>query len=151
LAVTSLFYETFKGIGEMGSDFGRVHTNIQSLAATRGKQPSLRYSSTPSDLPPSGTPAEGSRIIGTGLVKGTSRIVKAAVRSPMTFTLAMAQGAHNLPRTWGDTTVRPQDKITGVGSGLVAAAKVRLLPAFFHRFIFSSISRAYSQSRNDTS
>jgi histidinol dehydrogenase len=42
----------------------------------------------------------------------------------MAFTFAMAQGAHNAPRLWGDKTVRPQDKITGLGSGFVAAGKV---------------------------
>lgn len=36
----------------------------------------------------------------------------------------MAQGAHNLPKVWGDKTVRPQEKITGLGSGLKAAVKV---------------------------
>lgn len=37
----------------------------------------------------------------------------------------MAQGAHNAPRMWGDRTVRPQHDVTGLGSGLAAAGKVR--------------------------
>lgn len=40
--------------------------------------------------------------------------------------MGMAQGAHNLPKVWGDKTVRPQEKITGLGSGLKAAVKVRI-------------------------
>ena len=56
--------------------------------------------------------------------KGFGRIIKAAARAPGTFTVAMAQGAHNAPRMWGDKTVRPQDKITGVVSGVTAGCKV---------------------------
>lgn len=45
----------------------------------------------------------------------------------MTFTVAMAQGAHNAPRMWGDRTVRPQPKVTGLGTGLMAGCKVSCL------------------------
>jgi hypothetical protein len=63
-------------------------------------------------------------IVGLRAAKGLGRIVKAAARAPGTFTVAMAQGAHNAPRMWGDKTVRPQDKVTGVVSGVVAGCKV---------------------------
>ena len=64
------------------------------------------------------------KIVGARAAKGIARMTKATVRSPMTMTVAMAQGAHNLPKMYGDKTVRPQDKITGVGSGLIAGTKV---------------------------
>ena len=64
------------------------------------------------------------KTLGSDSLKGITRIVKSTVRAPMTFTFAMAQGAHNAPRLWGDKTVRTQDKITGFGSGMVAAGKV---------------------------
>ena len=63
-------------------------------------------------------------IVGFRAVKGFGRIFKAAARAPGTFTVAMAQGAHNAPRMWGDKTVRRQDKITGVVSGVTAGCKV---------------------------
>jgi hypothetical protein len=65
-------------------------------------------------------------IVGLRAAKGLGRIVKAAARAPGTFAAAMAQGAHNAPRMWGDKTVRPQDKVTGVVSGVVAGCKVSL-------------------------
>jgi hypothetical protein len=70
--------------------------------------------------------------VGFRAAKGLGRIVKAAARAPGTFTVAMAQGAHNAPRMWGDKTVRPQEKVTGVVSGVVAGCKVSpsALPPF---------------------
>lgn len=57
--------------------------------------------------------------------KGTLRIGKAAVRAPGAFTAMMARGAHNAPKLWGDGTVRPVGRVTGVGSGLKEGVKVR--------------------------
>lgn len=36
----------------------------------------------------------------------------------------MARGFHNLPKMYGDETVRPLEKVTDVQSGLQAAGKV---------------------------
>lgn len=57
--------------------------------------------------------------------KGVVRIVRAGVKSPMDFTLSLARGFHNAPKLYGDDTVREPDKVTGLGSGLKAAGKVR--------------------------
>ena len=65
-------------------------------------------------------------MINTG--KGVGRIVSSGVGSYMNFTLALAKGFHNAPRLYGDTTVRPHEKISGFQSGLRAAGKVSLLP-----------------------
>lgn len=67
-----------------------------------------------------------SKTLGTGSLKGTARILKATLRTPGQFAFAMAQGAHNAPRMWGDRTVRPQPKVTSLGSGLAAGGKVRI-------------------------
>ena len=75
---------------------------------------------------------------GQRAAKGISRIGKAAIRFPMTFTVGMAQGAHNLPKVWGDKTVRSQEKITGFGSGLKAAVKVSIssvINLLFHSYL----------------
>lgn len=41
----------------------------------------------------------------------------------MDFSLGIAQGFRNAPRIYGDTTVRPQEKITGIQSGIKVAGK----------------------------
>ncbi|KAI9820095.1 MAG: hypothetical protein M1832_003802 [Thelocarpon impressellum] len=58
-----------------------------------------------------------------GATKGVGRIVSAGLKSPMDFTLALARGFHNAPKLYGDETVRPADKVTGIHSGLKAAGK----------------------------
>jgi len=42
----------------------------------------------------------------------------------MDFTLGLARGFHNAPKLYGDDTVRPQEKVTDLQSGLKAAGKV---------------------------
>ena len=59
--------------------------------------------------------------------KGVSRIVGTSLRAPMDLSLSLAQGFHNFPKVYGDSTVRKTDKITGVGTGLKVAGKVGLL------------------------
>ncbi|KAF3938145.1 hypothetical protein ABW19_dt0210495 [Dactylella cylindrospora] len=55
--------------------------------------------------------------------KGAGKIAESVAKSPLDFTLALAQGFHNAPLLYGDSTVRKQDKITGVQSGLKVAGK----------------------------
>jgi hypothetical protein len=55
-------------------------------------------------------------------VKG--RLVRAAevgLGAPMDLAESIAQGFHNVPRLYNDTTVRPQENVTGFQSGLKAA------------------------------
>ncbi|KAF2275406.1 UDP-Glycosyltransferase/glycogen phosphorylase [Westerdykella ornata] len=54
---------------------------------------------------------------GHGLKKAFGGII----RAPMYFTLALAQGFHNVPRLYGDETVRRPHRITGFHSGLRAS------------------------------
>ena len=56
--------------------------------------------------------------------KGIARIAGAGLKTPVTFTHGLTRGFHNFPRLYGDDTVRKEEKIDGVGSGLVAAGKV---------------------------
>lgn len=62
-----------------------------------------------------------------GAAKGAHRIVAAGMKSPMDFTLGLARGFHNAPKLYGDDTVRPQEKVTDLQSGLKAAGKVSQL------------------------
>lgn len=65
--------------------------------------------------------------IGLESIMGTARaggkIAKAGFKSPVDFTMALAQGFHNAPKLYGDTTVRKQDRVTDFSSGLRAAGK----------------------------
>jgi hypothetical protein len=51
---------------------------------------------------------------------GLRKTAGAIVRFPMRVHLALAQGFHNAPRLYGDTTVRRIPRITGVHSGIRA-------------------------------
>jgi hypothetical protein len=42
----------------------------------------------------------------------------------MDFTMGLARGFHNAPKLYGDDTVRPQERVTDLQSGLKAAGKV---------------------------
>ena len=55
--------------------------------------------------------------------KAASKIVSAGVKSPMDFTLSLAKGFHNAPKLYGDDTVRQNEKIVGLQSGLKVAGK----------------------------
>lgn len=59
----------------------------------------------------------------TGVGKGVGKIVGHGVKSPMNFCLGLAKGFRNVPRLYNDETVRPVEKVTGVGSGLRVAGK----------------------------
>ena len=65
-------------------------------------------------------------IVGTG--KGVGRIVGAGFKSPLDFSMNVAQGFHNVPKLYGGD-VRQVDKVTNLQSGLKTAAKVS---SFFH-------------------
>lgn len=60
-------------------------------------------------------------IVGTG--KGVGRIVGAGFKSPLDFSMNVAQGFHNVPKLYGGD-VRQVDKVTDLQSGLKTAAKV---------------------------
>ncbi|KAJ4358224.1 uncharacterized protein N0V89_002804 [Didymosphaeria variabile] len=59
-------------------------------------------------------------IVGTG--KGVGRIVGAGFKSPLDFSMNVAQGFHNVPKLYGGD-VRQVDKVTNLQSGLKVAAK----------------------------
>lgn len=120
MAVAELFYDVFKGIGEIGSEFVRVPNVGQNNGESSKANERVYYPARPEK-----STNENDKIVGSRASKGLGRMTAATLRSPMTFSVALAQGAHNAPKMWGDKTVRPQEKITGFGSGLKAAGKVR--------------------------
>ncbi|KAK7757056.1 hypothetical protein SLS62_001074 [Diatrype stigma] len=61
------------------------------------------------------------RVMGAG--KSVNNIVATGMRTPMNFCMGLAKGFRNLPRLYNDDTVRPPEKVTGIGSGLKIAGK----------------------------
>ncbi|KAJ4261566.1 hypothetical protein NW762_006996 [Fusarium torreyae] len=59
--------------------------------------------------------------VGTG--RGVGRVVTTGARTPMNFCLGLARGFRNMPRLYNDDTIRPVEKVTGVGSGFMVAGK----------------------------
>ncbi|EKD16047.1 CHIP6 protein [Drepanopeziza brunnea f. sp. 'multigermtubi' MB_m1] len=55
--------------------------------------------------------------------KGLSRIVGTGLKAPMEFTYNISKGFGNVPKLYGDETVRKDAKVTGLASGLSAAGK----------------------------
>ncbi|KAF8852404.1 UDP-Glycosyltransferase/glycogen phosphorylase [Acephala macrosclerotiorum] len=72
-----------------------------------------------SDDPKDNAAEEMAHDIGSGVGKTAESIA----RAPMDLLLAFAQGFHNAPRLYGDTTVRRPTRITGIKSGLKAAGE----------------------------
>ena len=63
------------------------------------------------------------RQTGVHTSKGFGRIVKAAVQSPMDLSMSITEGFHNVPKLWGDDTVRPQQQVSDLKSGAKAVGK----------------------------
>lgn len=59
--------------------------------------------------------------VGTG--KGVQRMLGSAFKSPMDFSMAITKGFHNVPKLYGDDTVRKSDQVTDLRTGLRAAGK----------------------------
>lgn len=55
--------------------------------------------------------------------KGISRIIGTGLKAPMEFTLGLSRGFHNAPKIYGDETVRKEERVAGVKSGLKAGGK----------------------------
>ncbi len=97
-----------------------VPSHRQTLSSISGHDPSR--SSSPGGKPSgAGNQMSLECMIDSG--KGVSRIVSAGIKSPMDFTMALAKGFHNAPKLYGDDTVRPSERITGVQSGFKAVGK----------------------------
>lgn len=155
-AVGDLLYDALRGMGEILFDVVRVpyvgsqmirqsrksarmiegrlilqesksageRENQSSSSKLDGGGPSLQNAKQDSGR--EGAISKASGFLGQGAVNGTLRIGKAAARAPGAFTLAMARGAHNVPRLWGDDTIRMQGQVNGIGSGVKEGVKVRI-------------------------
>jgi UDP:flavonoid glycosyltransferase YjiC (YdhE family) len=55
--------------------------------------------------------------------KGVGRFAKALIQSPMDLSMSFTKGFHNMPKLWGDDTVRPQARVSDFKSGVQTAGK----------------------------
>lgn len=92
LAIFDLFYDVFKGLGEIGWEFTRIPNVGQRWESSKSSQSinSSALSPTPSSL------KVDDKIVGERAARGLGRITKAALRFPMAFSVGMAQGAYNV-------------------------------------------------------
>ncbi len=63
------------------------------------------------------------RPTGVHVSKGAGRFVKAVVQGPVDISVNFARGFHNMPRLWGDDTVRPQERVSDFKSGVKAVGR----------------------------
>jgi UDP:flavonoid glycosyltransferase YjiC (YdhE family) len=119
---TSPAAETRHGSGRTNS----LAAALQKCAPSRSRSRSRNRESSPA--PPStaskGKAPQLTTEMAMDTISGTQRVVWAGLKSPMDFTLALAQGFHNAPLLYGDTTVREPRKVTGFQSGLRTAGEV---------------------------
>ncbi|KAI1669637.1 glucosyl/glucuronosyl transferase [Pyrenophora tritici-repentis] len=63
------------------------------------------------------------RPTGVHMSKGAGRFVKALVQGPVDISVNLTRGMHNIPKIWGDKTVRPQERVSDFRSGVKAVGR----------------------------
>lgn len=74
--------------------------------------------------------------VAVGTTMGIGRAVGAGLKAPGVYSQGVARGFHNLPRLYGDETVRKEDEVVGFRSGMAAAGKVCGLEWLLRRAAF---------------
>lgn len=104
-----------------GTDAASIVTSSAATTASGSSRPAppKRQSFSRRDSSPVGMSIDAA--VGAG--KSVGKIVSTGVKSPMNFCLGLAKGFRNVPTLYNDETVRPVEKVTGIGSGLKVAGK----------------------------
>ncbi|OSS50330.1 hypothetical protein B5807_05279 [Epicoccum nigrum] len=63
------------------------------------------------------------RPTGVHVSRGAGRFFKELVQGPVDISNNLTRGLHNLPKMWGDDTVRPQERVTDFRSGMKAVGR----------------------------
>ncbi|KAH0346394.1 glycosyltransferase family 1 protein, partial [Aureobasidium melanogenum] len=129
-AIINLFYDTFKGFAEIGSDFTRKPYFGQESVVGVGQYSQADMKAVVDECGAIKPESSERQVFGVRTAKGFGRIFQAAARAPMKFTVAMAEGAHNAPRLWGDRSVRKPVKVTGIMPGISAGCQELLLGTY---------------------
>ncbi|KAF3042125.1 hypothetical protein E8E12_005273 [Didymella heteroderae] len=80
------------------------------------------------DTASSGSPAADDsrdmlRPSGFHVSKGAGRFVRALVQGPVNISVNLTRGMHNIPKLWGDDTVRPQERVSDLKTGVKAVGR----------------------------
>lgn len=116
---------------------GRKNSKTPSLMTDEGSFKSSKTESSNADSERSYTHSS----------KGVSRVVKAMVKAPMDISVSMTKGLHNVPKLYGDDTVRPQERISDFKSGAKAAG--RELGLGFYDGITGLVTQPWNGARKD--
>ena len=129
-AITDLLLEGFRGMGEIIAEVPHIPVVCsrlvqKSYSQLQGKENIAKKPEKLGEVERKSKTDKSSdgKILGEYMVTGMLRVSKATARAPGAFTSAMAQGSHNLPRLWGDTTVRSMERTTGIRSGMANGCK----------------------------
>jgi len=90
----------------------------------------------PSQLSTAEKVGVGTAAVSVSAAKGVGRIIGAGFKAPVLLTHDTARGFHNIPRLYGDETVREVDEIRDLGDGLRAAGKVSFFFYILSLFLF---------------
>lgn len=71
----------------------------------------------------SGSDRDVMRPTGVHMSRGIGRFTTALAKGPMDVAMGLTKGCHNLPRLWGDDTVRPHAQVSDFKSGVRAVGK----------------------------
>jgi UDP:flavonoid glycosyltransferase YjiC (YdhE family) len=96
--------------------------SVQPSQNLAGDDVSLSRVHSRNEAGPSSAP-DMLRPTGIHMTKGAGRFVKAVVQGPVDISVNLTRGLHNIPRLWGDDTVRPQHRVSDMKSGVKAVGK----------------------------
>ncbi|KAJ4405477.1 hypothetical protein N0V91_005217 [Didymella pomorum] len=60
---------------------------------------------------------------GVHVTRGAGRFVRALVQGPVNISVNLTRGMHNIPKLWGDDTVRPQERVSDMRTGMKAVGR----------------------------
>jgi UDP:flavonoid glycosyltransferase YjiC (YdhE family) len=118
-SVTSL---TSKASSTKRKPFSRS-TTLPTPSHTTSPQenviPALRNAKSPN--PPK--QADIMQPTGIHMSRGAGRLFKEIIQGPVDISNNLTRGLHNMPKLWGDSSVRPQERVTDFRSGMKAVGR----------------------------
>lgn len=98
----------------------RSNTNPTPESSTAARQrPHLQH--MPASAPPNQKDMLRKRV--PHVSQGIGRTTRSFVRSVPEVSVSLTRGVHNLPKLWGDDTVRPQERVTDMRTGMRALGR----------------------------
>ncbi|KAI9887544.1 MAG: hypothetical protein M1823_000635 [Watsoniomyces obsoletus] len=107
------------------SDDDSLKERVEDVVPTDGKEENGNVASVNSDKEQNGKKEEDNlaREVARDVGHSLEKSGEALANAPMEISMAIAQGLHNAPRLYGDSTVRRPTRVTGIHSGLRAAGE----------------------------